>query len=94
MTKGKILLTGANGFVAVHIITVLLEKGYTVVGTVRSQSKIPYLEAKFNGNPNLKFAIVQDITTPDAFGPVLKEYKFDHVLHTSSPFTLVAYVYV
>lgn len=31
-----VLVTGASGFLAGHIINILLEKGYKVRGTVRS----------------------------------------------------------
>ncbi|NGP17759.1 NAD-dependent epimerase/dehydratase family protein [Devosia aurantiaca] len=38
---GKILVTGASGFVAKHLISQLLEAGYEVRGTVRGQAKVP-----------------------------------------------------
>ena len=38
---GKILVTGASGFVAKHLIGQLLEAGYEVRGTVRGQAKVP-----------------------------------------------------
>lgn len=34
--KGKVLVTGATGYIASHVINELLQKGYNVVGTVRS----------------------------------------------------------
>ena len=34
--KGKVLVTGATGYIAAHIINLLLSRGYDVVGTVRS----------------------------------------------------------
>ncbi len=34
--SGKVLVTGATGFLASHIIHELLRRGYSVVGTVRS----------------------------------------------------------
>lgn len=37
----KILVTGASGFVAKHVIGQLLEAGYAVRGTVRGQGKVP-----------------------------------------------------
>tara|TARA_B100000989_G_scaffold269603_1_gene225121 strand:- start:100 stop:234 length:135 start_codon:yes stop_codon:yes gene_type:complete len=37
--KGKVLVTGASGFVALHCITELLKNGYQVVGTIRSKSR-------------------------------------------------------
>lgn len=83
-----VLLTGANGFVAVSVIRTLLEKGYNVVGTVRSESKTEFLRNKFSTfveEGRLGFAIVQDITAPGALDDVLKTNTFDAVIHTSSP---------
>ena len=34
--KGTVLVTGATGYIASHVISQLLEKGYKVLGTVRS----------------------------------------------------------
>ncbi|KAH7338692.1 hypothetical protein B0J17DRAFT_694941 [Rhizoctonia solani] len=84
-----VLLTGGNGFIAVHIIVLLLSHDHSVVATVRSESKTTYLRQKFAdavAKGQLKFAIVEDITVPGAFDEVLKNNKFDGVLHTSSPF--------
>lgn len=83
----KVLLTGANGFIAVEILKVLLRRGYDVVGIVRSESKTTYLRRKFNDSKHLSFAIVKDITLPGAFDEVIRQNAFDAVLHTSSPFT-------
>jgi len=90
-TKGQVLLTGINGFIAIHITRILLERGYSVTGTVRSQTKVPYIQELFKQatkDGSLDFAIVTDITQPGAFDEVLKSRQFDAVLHTSSPFTL------
>ncbi|KIO34383.1 hypothetical protein M407DRAFT_64532 [Tulasnella calospora MUT 4182] len=84
-----VLLTGVNGFVAVTILKKLLERGHTVVGTVRSESKTTFLRDRFRAavaSDKLRFAIVDDITVPGAFDQVLRTYQFDAVLHTSSPF--------
>lgn len=34
--SSKVLVTGATGFIASHVIQELLNRGYSVVGTVRS----------------------------------------------------------
>ncbi|QRW12609.1 NADPH-dependent methylglyoxal reductase GRE2 protein [Ceratobasidium sp. AG-Ba] len=83
-----ILLTGGNGFIAVHIIVILLEHGYIVTTTLRSEGKAAYLRKMFAAAVNegqLRFAIVEDITVLGAFDQVVKDNKFDGVLHTSSP---------
>ncbi|KAG9043967.1 methylglyoxal reductase (NADPH-dependent) gre2 [Tulasnella sp. UAMH 9824] len=87
----KVLLTGANGFLGYQITKSLLERGHTVVGTVRSESKAKYLKEKLSklideDKAQLKFAVVKDIATPGSFDEVLKAHQFDAVIHSSSPF--------
>ncbi|KAG8766693.1 methylglyoxal reductase (NADPH-dependent) gre2 [Ceratobasidium sp. 428] len=85
----NVLVTGGNGFIAVHIIVLLLQRGYAVTTTVRSENKTTYLRKRFASavsEGQLRFAIVEDITVPGAFDEVIKINKFDAVLHTSSPF--------
>lgn len=85
----SVLLTGANGFVAITILQNLLDQGYNVVGTVRSESKSQYLRRKFSkfvDEGKLTFAVVQDIAVPGALEEVLKAKEFDAVMHTSSPY--------
>lgn len=61
--SGKILVSGANGYVAVWVITKLLEAGYAVRGTVRSERSIPYLQQHFQSyGDKVEFVIVPDIT--------------------------------
>lgn len=43
VNETKVLVTGANGFIASWIIRTLLEKGYSVRGTVRTAEKGKYL---------------------------------------------------
>lgn len=58
-----VLVTGASGFIAVHTIQSILDKGFHVVGTVRSASKGHYLEKLFGDKypGKFSFAIVEDI---------------------------------
>ena len=59
----KILLTGANGFIAVWILKYLLEKGYFVRGTVRSEQKGSHLRKLFSSHGDkLEITVVPDIT--------------------------------
>ncbi|MCJ1285583.1 methylglyoxal reductase (NADPH-dependent) gre2 [Xylographa opegraphella] len=85
----RVLLTGGSGFIAAHVLDVLLERGHSVVTTVRSQAKadkIKEAHPKY-GKDKLDFAIVEDIAQPDAFEKaVISEPSFETVIHTASPF--------
>ena len=54
---GKVLVTGANGFVAVWVLKDLLEHGFSVRGTVRSEDKAAYLRKLFEAYSS-KFEVV------------------------------------
>ncbi|KAF8308488.1 D-lactaldehyde dehydrogenase [Clavulina sp. PMI_390] len=84
-TPGKILVTGASGALATHVVQTLLNQGYSVVGTVRSASKGDYLVDLFKSEA-FSYAIVKDIGAADAFDDVIRTGEFDGVLHTASPF--------
>ena len=82
-----ILVTGASGFVAAHVLTEFLEHGYKVRGTVRSESsadKVRKTHAKYGDK--LSFAIVEDVAAPGAFDEAVK--GVDGVIHTASPFQM------
>ena len=85
----RVLLTGASGFIAAHTLDILLERGHSVVGTVRSQEKADKIKAQYKGKyeDKLSFAIVPDIAQPGAFDEAVKsDPPFEAVLHTASPF--------
>ncbi|KAI1214281.1 NAD(P)-binding protein [Annulohypoxylon truncatum] len=82
----KVLLTGGSGFIAAHVLDILLKKGYEVVTTVRSETKASQIRAKYPG-AKLSVAIVPDIAAPNAFDSVIAgEPGIDYVQHTASPF--------
>ncbi|KAI1770652.1 putative NADPH-dependent methylglyoxal reductase GRE2 [Hypoxylon cercidicola] len=91
-TLHRVFLTGANGYIAQHILSQLLEEGHSVRAVVRSQSKVDMLKktfSKYVDTPQLDFAVVPDITAPGAFDSALESTpSFDIVLHTASPFSL------
>jgi nucleoside-diphosphate-sugar epimerase len=59
----KVLVTGANGFAAIHIVDTLLRKGYSVRGTLRSESKGTHLKKLFGKyGDQLELVVVPDIT--------------------------------
>jgi nucleoside-diphosphate-sugar epimerase len=86
----KILVSGANGFVAANAIKELLTNGYAVRGQVRSESsgkKVKEAHAEYAGD-NLEIVIVKDITAPGAFDEAVK--GVEGIFHTASPFVLNA----
>ncbi|OJJ58614.1 hypothetical protein ASPSYDRAFT_44997 [Aspergillus sydowii CBS 593.65] len=85
----KVLLTGGSGFIAAHILDQLLERGFDVVTTVRSEEKGDKILAAHPNTPKekLSYVIVKDIAQDGAFDEAVKSNPpFDYVLHTASPF--------
>jgi nucleoside-diphosphate-sugar epimerase len=59
----KALVTGSNGYLAMWIIRVLLERGYSVRGAVRSAEKGKHLQDYFASyGTKFELSIVPDIT--------------------------------
>ncbi|KAJ1310164.1 hypothetical protein OPQ81_006908 [Rhizoctonia solani] len=91
-SKGRVLVTGINGFIGVHVARALIERGYTVVGAVRHESKTARLRSilpQSIASGSLSFGIIPDITKPGAFDGVLSSGElFDAVIHTASPVLL------
>ncbi|GME66660.1 unnamed protein product [[Candida] boidinii] len=91
MSAVKVLVTGANGFLATNVVNVLLSKGYKVIGTARSEAKYESLLKEFKAKypkGDLSFEIVKDMATPNAFDDVLKKHTdIKNVIHTAAPFS-------
>ncbi|TPX33579.1 hypothetical protein SmJEL517_g03563 [Synchytrium microbalum] len=82
-----VLVTGANGFIAAHCVQQLLEKGYSVRGTVRSAAKGTHLTNLFaKYGDKFSVVVVDDITKDGAFDSAVKDCDF--ILHVASPFYL------
>lgn len=72
-TRNTVLVTGASGFVAAHVLIEFLDHGYNVVGTVRNEeaaARVRKTHAKYGDR--LSFAIIADVATPDVFDEVVK----------------------
>ena len=84
-SPAKVLVTGANGYLATWVVKKYLEAGYSVRGTVRSLSKSAFLNDKFaNYGDRFELVIVEDITKDGAFDEAVK--GVDAIAHTASPF--------
>jgi hypothetical protein len=85
----RVLLTGGSGFIAAHILDVLLQRGHSIVTTVRSQDKAKKIKEAYPNIPEnrLSFAIVEDIAQEGAFEKaVISDPPFEAVIHTASPY--------
>ncbi|ODN78404.1 hypothetical protein L202_04043 [Cryptococcus amylolentus CBS 6039] len=85
-TRGDlVLVTGASGFIAAHTARVLLEHGFNVRGTVRSEDKGEYLVTLFKSLPGeFTYVLVKDISEEGAFDEAVK--GVNAIAHMASPF--------
>ncbi len=91
----RILVTGASGFIAKHIVLKLLEEGYHVRGSLRSRNRAgevidavrPHLTDQADLEERLTFAEL-DLLSDDGWGDALD--GVDALLHTASPFPIGA----
>jgi len=84
-----VVVTGATGFIASHIITFLLKEGFTVRGTVRDAKdtkKTEFLK-KLDTDGRLSFYSA-NLIEEGSFDEAIK--GSDYVIHTASPYTLNA----
>ena len=59
-----VLVSGANGYIAFWIVRYLLEHGFTVRGTVRSEAKGVFLKDAWKSyGDKFECVVVEDITT-------------------------------
>ncbi|KAI0348405.1 NAD-P-binding protein [Trametopsis cervina] len=85
LTSGKVLATGANGYIAVWTIKKLLEAGFSVRGAVRSEKSFPYLKNLFKEHGDkFELVIVPDITADGAYDEAVKGVQ--GIVHMASPF--------
>lgn len=82
LPKGSLLLvTGASGFIASHVVKEALDLGYRVRGTARTTEKCQRSEKVFN-SPNYETAVVAHMAEEGAFDEAVK--GVDAVIHTAS----------
>ena len=63
VTSGKVLVTGANGFVAIWLVNELLEQGFSVRAVVRSSGKGVHLTRVFAAyGDKVEPFVVEDFT--------------------------------
>lgn len=82
MSTKPVLVTGASGFIAKHIVRELLESDRTVRAAVRSPARRAQLEALFPGAP-VEFVSL-DLTADEGWDAAVT--GVDALIHTASPF--------
>ncbi len=91
MTSQTILVTGASGFLASHIVLQLLDSGYTVRGSVRTAAKGDHIRKVLEGHgadtTRLEF-VELDLMQDDGWDSAMQ--GIDYLLHTASPFVTSA----
>ena len=85
----KVLVTGGSGFIALHCIDQLLEKGFMVRTTIRSQSRKDEINKAMDKYPNLDQNLefhICDLLKDEGWEAAVD--GCDYVLHVASPFIL------
>lgn len=80
----KVFVTGASGFIAKHILRELLEKGYEVRASIRSEKRQSEIEELFP-DAKLEFAFL-DLGKDEGWDAAMQ--GCDVLMHTASPFPL------
>ncbi|PVD18544.1 hypothetical protein C0Q70_21094 [Pomacea canaliculata] len=85
----RVLVTGASGYIAGHVIKLLQEEGYSVRGTVRSlknEAKIKHLHNLCPGAKHPLELVEADLDVESSWQPAVKDMMY--VVHVASPFPL------
>lgn len=90
VTSRPVVVTGASGFIAAHVVRDLLARGYTVRGTVRSLAsadRVAHLRRLPGADARLEL-VEADLLSPATLEAAVS--GAEHVLHTASPYVLDA----
>jgi nucleoside-diphosphate-sugar epimerase len=77
MSKGKLLITGASGFVGSFLVQKALDVGYEVHAGIRSSSSTRYLQ-----DQRIKFFNI-DFNDPNTLKENLKRAQFTHIIQNA-----------
>ncbi|KAK4069893.1 uncharacterized protein Triagg1_6688 [Trichoderma aggressivum f. europaeum] len=86
---GWVLVTGANGYIASHIVDILLQLGYNVRGTVRQEK--PWLDRFFEdkyGKGRYESIVVPAMEEEDAFASAAK--GMNGIIHVATDLSLTS----
>ncbi|RFU81797.1 nad dependent epimerase dehydratase [Trichoderma arundinaceum] len=90
-SEQTLLVTGANGYVALHIIKQALERGYNVRGTVRSVSSAGKVRSTFaDYGSQFSVAIVPGLDKKELYEPAFADTPkpVTGVINVAAPFSL------
>lgn len=79
-----VFVSGANGFIAQHLVKQLVAKGYKIIGSVRTKERGEKVQK--NMGSNFQYVVIPDFTKEDAFYQVLKDNpEIQGFFHVASP---------
>lgn len=84
MPSSTIFITGATGFIGSQVVKAALDAGHHLRLSVRKEEQIQSLKELFGSkSASIDFALIPDISKPDAFHGQFD--GVDHVFHLASP---------
>jgi len=86
----KVLVTGASGYIALHVVDILLKQGHKVRGTVRSikdETKIAPIKKLNTSSSSSNLELVEaELLNADSIEKAVQ--GMDYVIHIASPLPL------
>jgi nucleoside-diphosphate-sugar epimerase len=82
----RFLVTGASGYIALHVVDQLLKTGHYVRGTVRSlkdEKKIQPIRNLAQSNPKLLELVEAELLDPNSWKSAVE--NIDYIIHVASP---------
>ncbi|MCJ1416021.1 hypothetical protein MMC32_002356 [Xylographa parallela] len=80
------LVTGANGFVATHVVDQLITAGYQVTGSVRTAAKgAEILQDNTQYAGMFTSVVMTNMYRPGTWDQIFQDGNFDYVFHVAAP---------
>ncbi|KAJ0109121.1 hypothetical protein J7T55_002313 [Diaporthe amygdali] len=86
-SSSTVLVTGANGYLGLHVVEKLLKHGHTVCATVRSKRAAEIVKTNFLEqfkSHQLRTGFIEDLTKSECFRDIFDE-TITSVVHVASP---------